>query len=542
MVVGFALVPPKAEAATYPLDGYAWSENIGWIHFKGSTYGVIVDSANGIFSGHAWSENMGWLSFNQSDLSGCPSGTCRAHLDTQSGAVTGWAKWLITGEWVHLSGPNYGVTYSVQSNKFSGYSFGDTYTGLMKWSNNNPLYEVVSQGPIVAPPEAPTNLIIDTANPTGKPVTKTTIDLKWTDNASGETGFIVERKIGEGGTYGVINTTVPNNNVYDDTGLAGGTLYYYRVKATNSGGDSIYSNPVSTTTLPYTATLNVNVEPNNATWTINPGNIQGTGDQAITVNPSGTGTTYTVTGGSPPSGYDPNPAITNTTTGGAQTMFTLFNDGTAGVTITYQRSFNYTLSNSSLTYNPIVVGQNTEYSSVTINRALTGDSGPAQNVTLSISNVPAGVSYEFVPSSQSIPANGSSLQINFTIPGGTAPANQTVTVTGSPLGKTTTFNMEIQASPEISVVCSASPSSAQVGQTVTWTATASQGTPPYVSYSWQGTNVPTEPAPNTPSFDITYSTTGSKQARATVFDTKGRNSTCSPGFVNIGVNPNFEEF
>jgi len=77
----------KAQAGTGDnVSGWAWSENIGWISFNNTTggggvnYGVNIGS-DGIFSGYAWSENIGWISFNQSELSGCPSGTCRAEVN-----------------------------------------------------------------------------------------------------------------------------------------------------------------------------------------------------------------------------------------------------------------------------------------------------------------------------------------------------------------------------------------------------------------------------------------------------------------------------
>jgi uncharacterized delta-60 repeat protein len=88
--------------------------------------------------------------------------------------------------------------------------------------------------------------------PTG--VTTSTASLAW-GNVAGESGYKVERKQGAAGTWGQIGTTGADVTTYDDSGLAGNTLYYYRVRATNASGDSAYSNEQSTTTLFAAPTL-----------------------------------------------------------------------------------------------------------------------------------------------------------------------------------------------------------------------------------------------------------------------------------------------
>ncbi|MEX2054497.1 MAG: hypothetical protein WD883_03075 [Candidatus Colwellbacteria bacterium] len=47
------------------LSSYAWSDEYGWISFKGSTpdYGVTIDGS-GDFNGFAWNDIIGWISFN----------------------------------------------------------------------------------------------------------------------------------------------------------------------------------------------------------------------------------------------------------------------------------------------------------------------------------------------------------------------------------------------------------------------------------------------------------------------------------------------
>jgi len=76
------------------------------------------------------------------------------------------------------------------------------------------------------------------------------INLAWTDNASNETGFKIERKTGSGGTWAQIATVGANVKTYSNTGLAASTQYFYRVRANNAGGDSAYSNETNATTFP----------------------------------------------------------------------------------------------------------------------------------------------------------------------------------------------------------------------------------------------------------------------------------------------------
>jgi len=79
-------------------------------------------------------------------------------------------------------------------------------------------------------------------------VSSSRIDLTWTDNSSGESGFKIERKTGSEGAYTQIGTVGANVTSYSNTGLNESTTYYYRVRAYNTGGNSDYSNEASATT------------------------------------------------------------------------------------------------------------------------------------------------------------------------------------------------------------------------------------------------------------------------------------------------------
>jgi hypothetical protein len=97
-----------------------------------------------------------------------------------------------------------------------------------------------TNGIALTPPNAPTNL--------SATATATQINLVWTDNASNETGFKIERAQSSGGPYNVIATLGAGATSYSNTGLQATTTYYYHVYAYNEAGISANS-AVSATTL-----------------------------------------------------------------------------------------------------------------------------------------------------------------------------------------------------------------------------------------------------------------------------------------------------
>jgi subtilisin family serine protease len=74
--------------------------------------------------------------------------------------------------------------------------------------------------------------------------------LTWNDNATGEDGYKIERKVA-GGDFAEIAGTGPNITTFTDGGLSPSTQYTYRVRAFNViPVASAYSNEASVTTLP----------------------------------------------------------------------------------------------------------------------------------------------------------------------------------------------------------------------------------------------------------------------------------------------------
>jgi fibronectin type III domain protein len=97
-----------------------------------------------------------------------------------------------------------------------------------------------SFGNTVPAPTAPTNLV---ATPGASQVS-----LTWTDNASTETGFAIERRIGTSGAFTQIATVGVNATSYVNTGLMAQKTFEYQVRALNAAGSSGPSNTASATT------------------------------------------------------------------------------------------------------------------------------------------------------------------------------------------------------------------------------------------------------------------------------------------------------
>ncbi len=87
---------------------------------------------------------------------------------------------------------------------------------------------------VLTPPSAPSGL-------SAVPASSSQINLSWTDNASNESGFHIERSL-DNLVFTQIATAAANQSTYSDSGLVVATTYYYRVRAYNTAGNSGYSN------------------------------------------------------------------------------------------------------------------------------------------------------------------------------------------------------------------------------------------------------------------------------------------------------------
>ena len=91
------------------------------------------------------------------------------------------------------------------------------------------------------------------------------IDLTWSDNSDNETGFVVERSTGAAGGWIALTPTLAANvtSFSDTSGLLPGTQYFYRVRAINAAGASVYPGFASAQTL---AASSFNYIPTGSTW------------------------------------------------------------------------------------------------------------------------------------------------------------------------------------------------------------------------------------------------------------------------------------
>src|SRR5512132_2117733 len=85
------------------------------------------------------------------------------------------------------------------------------------------------------------------SRPTRTAGSSSAINLSWADQSNNETGFKIERALG-GGAFSQVATVGANVTIYADSGLTASTNYSYRVRASNTAGDSAYSNTASATT------------------------------------------------------------------------------------------------------------------------------------------------------------------------------------------------------------------------------------------------------------------------------------------------------
>lgn len=106
----------------------------------------------------------------------------------------------------------------------------------------------IQSGTIPPPPAAPANLV-------AKPAGTSSINLTWADNSTNETSFVIMQSSTSGGVFNKLITIPANTTSYTDTGLGSSATYYYKIQATNSGGNSTWSNQASAKTDTPPATI-----------------------------------------------------------------------------------------------------------------------------------------------------------------------------------------------------------------------------------------------------------------------------------------------
>ncbi len=131
---------------------------------------------------------------------------------------SGGATWMTLGEYQFNTGTAGNVT--IKTTGTSGYVIADAVRFVYKGEP--------------AAPVAPTSLTV-------LPASASSLRLAWTDASLNESGFKIERRLQGSTSFAEIAQVGRNTNSYLDSGRVAGTTYEYRVRATNSVGDSAYS-------------------------------------------------------------------------------------------------------------------------------------------------------------------------------------------------------------------------------------------------------------------------------------------------------------
>ncbi len=264
-------------------DGFAWSSNIGWVHFKGTatngtTYGVTVDAATGAMYGNAWSTNLGWLSFDSSLTASCGSNVT---YDKNAGTFSGYAKFVSvdaapgnTGDWTGCvkfsgntkSGSSYGVTAVEGTTQavLSNTAWGSEVVGWLKMSGNGyavTITDTATPPPSCLPPSTliegkganaglcqcppPGNEVIapgaSCPGPTSAPVISASsgagcnqINITWSVVPGADHYILYESTSANSGFTQVANNIAGNITSYNRTTAIVGTAYYKLVASADS--------------------------------------------------------------------------------------------------------------------------------------------------------------------------------------------------------------------------------------------------------------------------------------------------------------------
>ncbi|WP_343674955.1 fibronectin type III domain-containing protein [Chitinophaga sp.] len=117
---------------------------------------------------------------------------------------------------------------------------------------------------------------LNPTNATATATSKTSINVKWQDNSTNETGFQVYRST-DNSTFTLLATVGNNVNSYSDAGLGTDTRYYYKIRAIKDTTKSEYTNTASASTFINAVYINCNVyTPAGTPWNnTNSGPFQG---------------------------------------------------------------------------------------------------------------------------------------------------------------------------------------------------------------------------------------------------------------------------
>src|SRR3989344_2420291 len=286
---------PVQAGAGQNVQGWIWSENIGWISLNSSNcdpdndgqsngatgcpstgtsvpnYGVSIyrpsnwsDAEAGKFSGWAWSENIGWVAFYRATAGNPPfapflyaTNTIMAALDDDSNAVRGWARAVSACKDNYWNGS---ACTSTSAGSASG--------GWDGWIKLGPSTMGVDATPPVISSVAAINITATSATATWSTDEISTSQVEY--------GLTVSY-----GSQTTLDATLVTSHSVNLTGLSSNTLYHFRVKSKDAANNEAISGDYTFTTLEIPGSLNW-------TQTSNPLNSANTERaQAIAVDSTG---------------------------------------------------------------------------------------------------------------------------------------------------------------------------------------------------------------------------------------------------------------
>jgi subtilisin family serine protease len=110
----------------------------------------------------------------------------------------------------------------------------DTLNGWIKTGGRINVYRAVSS-------------LLTPTNLTATAISPTEVNLSWSDNATGEDGYRIERMV-SGESWNLLTTLPADSSSYKDYNVVANTTYTYRVRAFNNIGESINSSEATVTT------------------------------------------------------------------------------------------------------------------------------------------------------------------------------------------------------------------------------------------------------------------------------------------------------
>ncbi|MBC7773115.1 MAG: hypothetical protein H7210_11505 [Pyrinomonadaceae bacterium] len=134
-VLALSSAPALAQTNIDPVNKFSWSENCGWIDWRGANggaQGVRIGSA--FLSGYAWGENIGWINFgdgtpangiNYANINGTDSGVNIVAANELGGFA--WAEnkgWINFGPFATLPVAQH-ARLDIAARRLRGYAWGE---------------------------------------------------------------------------------------------------------------------------------------------------------------------------------------------------------------------------------------------------------------------------------------------------------------------------------------------------------------------------------------------------------------------------------